>query len=147
MLSAALPNRRIGEFLKELKFTEGRATGIPKILRALQENGSPPPEFEFDEDHSYSMVRLPVHPTAKEIAGPAADGQGISQATGEVAGEVTREVRRLLTQGQVLDCQGRTLCQNASQEEHHGFPDAHMSSIRLCGRCAKKARPITSALL
>ncbi len=55
-------NRRIGEFLKELDLTEGRSTGIPKIIRAMQENGSPPPEFEFDEDHSYFLVRLPVHP-------------------------------------------------------------------------------------
>lgn len=34
-------NRRIGEFLKELDLTEGRATGIPKILRAMRENGPP----------------------------------------------------------------------------------------------------------
>lgn len=60
-------NRRIGEFLKELEFTEGRATGIPKILRAMRENGSPPPEFEFDDDHSYFMVRLPAHPAALEV--------------------------------------------------------------------------------
>jgi predicted HTH transcriptional regulator len=33
-------NRRIGEFLKKLDLTEGRATGIPKILRAMKENGS-----------------------------------------------------------------------------------------------------------
>jgi len=61
-------NRRIGEFLKELEFTEGRATGIPKILLAMHENGSPPAEFEFDADHSYFMVRLPVHPVALEVA-------------------------------------------------------------------------------
>lgn len=46
-------NRRIGEFLKELEFTEGRSTGIPKIIEAMEKNGSPPAEFEFDEDHSY----------------------------------------------------------------------------------------------
>ena len=61
-------NRRLGEFLKELKFTEGRSTGIPKILEAMARNGSPPPEFEFDADYSYFMVRLPVHPTALEVA-------------------------------------------------------------------------------
>ena len=55
-------NRRIGEFLKELDLTEGRSTGIPKIIRAMRENGSPDPEFEFDEDHSYFLVRLPVNP-------------------------------------------------------------------------------------
>jgi len=58
-------NRRIGEFLKELELTEGRCTGIPKIINAMRENGSPPPVFEFDEDHSYFMVRLPVHPLAR----------------------------------------------------------------------------------
>ena len=57
-------NRRIGEFLKELDLTEGRSTGIPKILRAMRTNGSPLPEFETDDDYSYFMVRLPVHPEA-----------------------------------------------------------------------------------
>jgi len=61
-------NRRIGEFLKELEFTEGRSTGIPKIIEAMEKNGSPPAEFEFDEDHSYFMVRLPIHPAALEVA-------------------------------------------------------------------------------
>ena len=43
-------NRRIGEFLKKLEFTEGRATGISKIIAAVESNSSPPPEFVFDED-------------------------------------------------------------------------------------------------
>ena len=51
-----------------LEFTEGRSTGIPKIIDAMQANGSPPAEFDFDEDHSYFMVRLPVHPAALEVA-------------------------------------------------------------------------------
>ena len=55
-------NRRIGEFLKELDMTEGRATGIPKILQAMKQNGSPAPEFDFDEDHTFFLCRLPVHP-------------------------------------------------------------------------------------
>jgi ATP-dependent DNA helicase RecG len=33
-------NRRIGEFLKELDLTEGRSTGVPKILRSMAANGS-----------------------------------------------------------------------------------------------------------
>jgi ATP-dependent DNA helicase RecG len=65
-------NRRIGEFLKELDLTEGRATGIPKMIRVMRDNGSAPLEFEFDEDHSYFMVRLLAHPAALEIA-PIAD--------------------------------------------------------------------------
>ena len=34
-------NRRIGDFLKELKLTEGRATGIPKIIKSMKINKSP----------------------------------------------------------------------------------------------------------
>ena len=54
-------NRRIGDILKELHLTEGRNTGFGKILRALEVNGSPKPEFETDEDHSYFISRLFVH--------------------------------------------------------------------------------------
>ena len=57
-------NRRIGEFLKELNLTEGRGTGIPKILRAIQKNGSPLPVFETDEDRTYFVARFPIHPGA-----------------------------------------------------------------------------------
>ncbi|MCP5105721.1 MAG: transcriptional regulator, partial [bacterium] len=46
-------NRRIGEFLKELDLTEGRGTGIPKILRKIEANGSPFPRFITDDDRSY----------------------------------------------------------------------------------------------
>ena len=55
-------NRRIGEFLKELDLAEGRSTGIPKILKVMKKNGSPRPEFDTDEDRSYFLIRLPVHP-------------------------------------------------------------------------------------
>lgn len=54
-------NRRIGDFLKELHLTEGRNTGFHKILNALEANGSPKPEFETDDDHSYFISRLFVH--------------------------------------------------------------------------------------
>ena len=57
-------NRHIGQLLKALKFTKGRSSGISKIVRAMRDNGSPPPEFEFDEDRTYFMVRLRVHPDA-----------------------------------------------------------------------------------
>ena len=54
-------NRRIGEFLKELDLTEGRSTGINKILKGMASNGSPAPEFETDEGRTYFLIRLPVH--------------------------------------------------------------------------------------
>lgn len=57
-------NRRIGELLKELRLVETRGTGIGKIHRAMAENGSPPPHFEFDEERTYFRVVLPIHPKA-----------------------------------------------------------------------------------
>lgn len=68
-------NRRIGEFLKELNLTEGRSTGIPKILRVMAANGSPPPDFETDEDHSYFQVRLPAHPLAQTAIAKVGAGE------------------------------------------------------------------------
>ena len=55
-------NRRIGEFLKELRLAEGRGTGLPKIRRSMAENGSPPPVFDFDEGRTYFRITLPAHP-------------------------------------------------------------------------------------
>jgi ATP-dependent DNA helicase RecG len=60
----AYRNRRIGDFLKELHLTEGRCTGIPKIRKAMETNGSPPPIFKTDEDHSFFLTILPIHPEA-----------------------------------------------------------------------------------
>jgi ATP-dependent DNA helicase RecG len=57
-------NRRIGEFLKELRLTEGRGTGVPSIFKALRDNGSPAPRFETDEGRTYFTTVLPIHPLA-----------------------------------------------------------------------------------
>ena len=55
-------NRRIGEFLKELGLAEGRLTGLPRVFRAMESNGSPTPRFEFDEQRTFFQVTLPAHP-------------------------------------------------------------------------------------
>ena len=62
MPPAPARNRRIGEFLKELRLAEGRSTGIPKIYRAMRENGSGDPVFDFDEGRTWFRVTLPAHP-------------------------------------------------------------------------------------
>ncbi len=85
-------NRRIGEFLKELELTEGRCTGIPKIIDAMRQNGSPPPEFEFDADHSYFMVRLPIHSKARPPIVEALTPQVTPDVTPQVAPHVTPRV-------------------------------------------------------
>ena len=83
-ISRRYRNRRIGEFLKELDHAESRSTGIPKILRAMRDNGSPAPAFESDEDRTWFLVRLPVH----ERACPEQPGQETEQ--------VSRHVRQLI---------------------------------------------------
>lgn len=55
-------NRRIGDYLKELRLTEGRNTGFPTAFTALRENGSDLPKFEMDADRGYLTVAIPVHP-------------------------------------------------------------------------------------
>ncbi len=54
-------NRRLGDFLKELDLTEGKATGIPTIIKSMEHNGSPKAEFNTDEDRSFFHVVLPIH--------------------------------------------------------------------------------------
>lgn len=54
-------NRRLGDFLKELDLTEGRATGIPTIQKALRDNGSMPATIETDEDRTYFLLNIPCH--------------------------------------------------------------------------------------
>ncbi len=62
-------NRRIGDFLKELNMTEGRGTGIPIIRKEMKNNGSPEPRFETDENYSYFITTLPIHPVFMENNG------------------------------------------------------------------------------
>lgn len=67
--------------------TEGRATGIPKILRVMRANGSPVPRFETDEHRTSFLIRLPVHPKAET---PTA------QVTAQVTPQVTAQVGQFL---------------------------------------------------
>lgn len=83
-------NRRIGEFLKELNLAEGRSTGIPKILKAMSENGSPAPVFETDEDRGYFLIRFPAHPSsAPGKTGKASGGHGAHDGAHDEAHDIS----------------------------------------------------------
>jgi ATP-dependent DNA helicase RecG len=88
-LSRRYRNRRVGEFLKELEMTEGRGTGIPKMLREIKKNGSPEPVFHTDSERTFFIVEFPVHPVFAEAIKQ-------KEVTREVTREVTTEVKRLL---------------------------------------------------
>ena len=74
LVSSRYRNRRIGDFLKELKMVEGRNTGIPLILNAMKNNGSDLPSFTTDEERSYFRVVLPIHPLFLGDGKKAKDG-------------------------------------------------------------------------
>ena len=54
-------NPKIGEFFKEIELSEKKSTGISKILRELERNGSPLPEFETDADRTYMITTIRIH--------------------------------------------------------------------------------------
>lgn len=54
-------NRRIGDFLKELKLIEGRNTGFPNAKKALETNGSPVLRFDMNPERDYLSVTIPIH--------------------------------------------------------------------------------------
>lgn len=66
LVASRYRNRRIGDFLKELKMVEGRNTGVPLIVNAMCQNGSGLPEFKTDAMRSYFRVILPIHPVFLE---------------------------------------------------------------------------------
>jgi ATP-dependent DNA helicase RecG len=92
-------NRRLGEFLKELELTEGRATGIPTILKSLKKNGSRAPRFHTDEDRSFFEVEIFAHPAfvrkETDIAGDVARdvaGDIAGDVAGDVAGDIAGDI-------------------------------------------------------
>jgi ATP-dependent DNA helicase RecG len=93
MVSRRYRNRRIGEFLKELDFTEGRRTGIPKMRRVLKANGSPEPAFYTDAARMSFWTEIKVHPEFLNERVPAItqenQGEAPDQATVEATVEAT----------------------------------------------------------
>ena len=54
-------NRRIGDYLKELRLSEGRGTGIPTIRTKMREAGCPVPEFIPGKDNSHFLTILKIN--------------------------------------------------------------------------------------
>ena len=60
-------NRRLGDYLKELQLSEGRATGIPTIQAELRKNGSDLARIETDELRSYFLIEIPCREGFEEV--------------------------------------------------------------------------------
>lgn len=60
-------NRRLGDFLKELGLTEGRATGIPTIQKHLKLNGNSMATIETDENRTYFLMTIPCREGFEDV--------------------------------------------------------------------------------
>ena len=88
-------NRRLGDFLKELDLTEGRATGIPTIRKAIIENGSPLAYFETDENRSFFETTLFIHPDfTKSNKSLDVNDNKISEEFRKNFGRISEEIRK-----------------------------------------------------
>ena len=106
--------------------TEGRGTGIPKILQAIKKNDSPKPIFHTDKDRSYFVVELLLHsafvkdkepelrpelqpelPLQDRILYVLRNGEFSKSAIAEkighktVSGELNKQVRNLMKAGYI----------------------------------------------
>lgn len=128
-------NRRLGEFLKDLELTEGRATGIPTIQRQLKGNESPKARIETDENRSFFMIELPCH---KDFVGKIIlkNGENFGENFGEnLFGELSERqcsiLKLMLVDGTVtandlartLSVSPRTVQREISFLRNHGYID------------------------
>ena len=120
-------NRRIGDILKELHLTEGRNTGFGKILSALEENGSPKPEFETDEGHNYFITRLFIHKAFMKQESKGAKiglkGAGIEKKGAEVDAKGAKAEPKgaeIEEKGAEVDAKGAKVGQKGAEVEPKG---------------------------
>jgi len=93
-------NRRIGDFLKEMRLTEGKATRFPLIIDAMKTNGSPEPIFYTDDERTLFLVTLPCHPELKVTKSDSEVTKSMSKSGSKLSKSVSkwtsREVDNLL---------------------------------------------------
>lgn len=136
----------IGGFLKELDLTEGRATGIPKIIRAMRENGSPEPQFETEEERTTFLVRLPVHSLAQGRADQATDqvqalrdsvlgelAAALGALTDQVTDQVADQVGRMLQLASVAPAKSEELIEAAGLAHRPHFRTQYLVPIMQAG--------------
>ena len=79
-----------------MEIVEGRNTGVPLILSSMKNNGSDIPVFETDEDRSYFLTILPIHPLFTGQSKKVHDTQTIKVRTRRNRDELKSVVRNLL---------------------------------------------------
>lgn len=91
-------NPRLAEFLKDRRLAEGHYAGLDLVFRAMKKNGSPPPEFTFDEERTYFRATLPAHPDAVRFSAmPGATNGRSREEHGEAGSRLLHEARTVRT--------------------------------------------------
>ncbi|MFK5947667.1 MAG: ATP-binding protein [Methylococcales bacterium] len=86
-------NSRLGDFLKDLDLTEGRGTGIRKIINKMLKNGSPEPNFVTDDNNIFFMTELLLHPSFEPVNDTVNDTVNASIA---ILKPIQKEILRLI---------------------------------------------------
>ena len=98
-------NRRLGDFLKELGLTEGRATGIPTIQKALKDNGSASAAIETDDNRTYFLLTIPCRKGFENVAVNTTDNQNIRMDSEllQILGQSSVKVQEYVNQSIISD--------------------------------------------
>lgn len=97
-------NRRLGDFLKELDLTEGRATGIPTIQRNLKLNGNKPAVIETDDDRTYFLITIPCREDMVSASLLISEELWtIPHELKQVLGQVSEQVQAIVQQSDIIE--------------------------------------------
>ena len=130
-------NRRIGDILKELHLTEGRNTGFGKILSALEENGSPKPEFETDEGHNYFITRLFIHKAFMKQGQKGAKVDSKGAKVGQKGAEVDAKGAGIEKKGAEVDAKGAKVEPKGAEVKAKGA-EIEEKGVKVDAKGAKK---------
>ncbi len=92
-------NRRLGDFLKELDLTEGRATGIPTIQKHLRLNGNQLATIDTDDDRSFFLITIPCR---EDMVGALPTETSSRHATADFDTQLLHEFGKAYTKVQYI---------------------------------------------
>ena len=96
-------NRRLGDFLKELGLTEGRATGVPTIQKHLGLNGNNLAVIETDDDRTYFLMTIPCRKDMVNLSKTDDGDQDSTTSIQEIILLIKKELANLSLQVYSID--------------------------------------------
>ena len=102
-------NRRLGDFLKELGLTEGRATGVPTIQKHLGLNGNNLAVIETDDDRTYFLMTIPCRKDMVNLSKTDDGDQDSTTSIQEIILLIKKELANLSLQVYSIDTEDTDL--------------------------------------